>query len=56
MYKLSSKLRKPMYKYVLTYILRVGVRIRGVSMRVLAERSKRGEHELRSRTICGDFR
>ncbi len=37
-----------MYKYVLTYILRVGVWMRDVSMRVLAERKERGEHESKS--------
>ncbi len=45
MYKLSSKLSRSMYKYVLTYILRVGVCIRDISMRVLAEQNERGEHE-----------
>ncbi len=45
MYKLSSKLSRSMYKYVLTYILRVGVCIRDVSMHVLAERNEQGEHE-----------
>ncbi len=45
MYKLSSKLRGSMYKYKLRYILASRSLNTCCGMRVLAERSKRGEHE-----------
>ncbi len=51
MYKLSSKLRESMYKYKLCYILASRSLNMDHGIHVLAERSERGEHKSKSRTM-----